>query len=102
MKNDEVVNVGVVGGDLTISGLLLGRQQDNITYVSKKTNQQVEASREVLVLQTSFGIVICRSFSNDGKSADVFKALEIGRSYCFAVTSYQIDNGLKCATVRVS
>lgn len=98
---DEIIDIGNVANELTITGLLLGRQQDNITYTSKKTNQQVEATREVLVIQTSFGIVIGRSFSNDPKSVEVAKSLEQGKSYRFAVTSYQIDNGLKTAGLKL-
>lgn len=102
MKETESIVIGNVANDLTITGLLMGKQQDNITYTSKKTNQQVEACRDVLVLQTSFGVVIGRSFNNDPKSAEVSKTLEIGKTYQFAVNAYQIDNGLKTATLRLS
>lgn len=102
MKESDVIVVGNVANELTITGLLMGKQQDNITYTSKKTNQQVEACRDVLVLQTSFGIVICRSFNNDQKSIDVGKSLEVGKTYVFAVTQYGLDNGLKSASVRLS
>lgn len=99
---NEPIAIGSIANELTITGVLMGKQQDNITYTSKKTNQQVEACRDVLVLQTSFGIVICRSFNNDQRAVDLAKTLEVGKTYVFAVTQYQIDNGLKSASIRLS
>ena len=102
MKENEPIPVGKIANELTITGLLMGKQEDNITYTSKKTNQQVEAKRDVLVLQTSFGVVIGRSFNNDPEAVKVSATLEVGKTYLFAVTQYSIENGLKTATLRLA
>lgn len=87
--------------DLTISGTLLAKQEDTITYTSKKTNLQVEAKRDILVLQTSFGIVLCRCFSQDPKDKELVGVLNSGDPLVLPVVSYNIENGLKSASVRL-
>lgn len=87
--------------DLTITGLLIGKQQDNITYTSRKTNQQVEANRDILILQCDFGIVLARSFSSDPKAAEVARAMKVGDRYTLPVQSYSIESGMKSAGVRL-
>lgn len=87
--------------DLTITGLLIGKQQDNITYTSKKTNQQVEANRDILILQCDFGIVLARSFSSDPKAAEVAKTMKVGERYTLPIQSYSIESGMKSAGVRL-
>lgn len=83
--------------DLTISGLCLGRQDDTITYTSKKTGQQETLKREVLVLKCSFGIVVCRFF-NPSVSLAEFKE---GETITLPVSAYSIEQGLKTATIRI-
>lgn len=98
MSEKEKNAVPVVSpNDLTITGTLLGVQSDNITYISKKTNLQTEAKRDVLVLQCPFGIVLCRAF-NPQSDTSRFK---VGEQITFAVTEYKIDNGVKSASVRI-
>lgn len=83
--------------DFPLSGIVLGVQSDSITYVSKKTNLQTEAKRDVIVLQCPFGIVLCRSFN---PSVDC-SFLKSGDKVTFALTEYRIDNGVKTASVRI-
>lgn len=87
--------------DLSITGVLIGKQADSITYTSKKTSQQVEANRDILILQCPFGIVLCRSFSSDPKSAAVAEQLVVGDTLTLPVTSYSIESGMKSASVRL-
>lgn len=83
--------------DFPISGLVLGVQSDSITYVSKKTNLQTEAKRDVIILQTSYGIVLCRAFN---PSLDLAQ-LKPGMQVTFALTEYHLDNGVKNASIRI-
>lgn len=83
--------------DLTISGLVLGIQNDSITYVSKKTGKEETMKRDVLVLKSDFGIVICRFFN---PSIDVHSLVKEGSSVTLPVNEYRIENGVKTATVR--
>lgn len=83
--------------DMPLTGVVLGIQSDNITYTSKKTNLQVEAKRDVIVLQCAFGIVLCRAFN---PSFDC-STLKVGQQVTFALNEYRIDNGVKNAQVRI-
>lgn len=83
--------------DLVFEGLVLGVQSDNISYVSKKTNLQTEAKRDVVIIQTNFGIVLCRAFN---PSVDL-SFLQSGSRVRFAVNEYRIDNGVKTAQIKV-
>lgn len=83
--------------DLTITGLVLGRQDDTITYSSKKTGKQESLKREVILLKTSFGIVVCRFF-NPTSDLSVFKE---GSTATLPVSQYAIEQGLKTATIRI-
>lgn len=95
-KTDEFKPV-VSERDLTITGLLVATQSDNIQYISKKTNLQTEARRDVLVVKCPFGVVLCRAFNPE---IDTSKLVE-GNTYTFAVSEYRIDNGVKMAQVRI-
>lgn len=99
MENKTEINsLPAVGpNDFPISGTVLGVQSDNISYVSKKTNLQTEAKRDVIVLQCSFGIVLCRAFN---PQFDCSK-LKVGSSVTFALQEFRIDNGVKNASVRI-
>lgn len=94
-QNQVVPPVG--DHDLTITGMLVATQSDNIQYISKKTNLQTEAKRDVLVVKCSFGVVLCRAFNPE---TDTSKLVE-GNTYTFAVNEYRIDNGVKMAQVRI-
>lgn len=83
--------------ELCITGVLVGRSHDDVTYTSKKTGLQQTLKREVLILQCPFGIAICRSF-NSQTNMDGFK---VGETYCFPVADYKVDNGVKSFTVRI-
>lgn len=83
--------------DLTISGVVLGRQDDTITYTSKKTGKEETLKREVLLLKTSFGIVVCRFF-NPTTDLSVYKE---GGNATLPVSQYGIEQGLKTATIRI-
>lgn len=96
-KPKELVLPEPSPNDLVFDGLVLGVQSDNIQYVSKKTNLQTEAKRDVVILQTSFGIVLCRAFN---PSVDL-SPLTSGQRVRFAVTEYRIDNGVKNASIKV-
>ena len=84
--------------DLCISGIVLGFQNDTITYQSKKTGKEETLNRDVVILKTSFGIVICRFFN---PSLDVKSFLSEGMDITFPISQYQIENGLKTASVRI-
>lgn len=97
-KNEKMVNpIPLTGNDLTIQGMVLGFQNDSITYTSKKTGQQETLNRDVVILRCSFGIVICRFFN---PSVDVKSLLAEGQNISLPVSEYRVDNGLKCATIR--
>lgn len=83
--------------DLTITGMLVAIQSDDIKYISKKTNLQTEAKRDVLVVKCPFGVVLCRAFNPE---MDTSKLIE-GNTYTFVVNEYRIDNGVKMAQVRI-
>lgn len=83
--------------DLTITGMVLGRQDDTITYTSKKTGKEETLKRQVLVLKASFGIVLCRFFN---PSIDL-STLKEGSTVTFPVNQYAIEQGIKTATVRI-
>ena len=89
--------IPVTSSDLTVSGLVLGVQNDNITYLSKKTGKEETMQRDVLVLKTSFGIVICRFFN---PSIDVLTLVKEGTSITLPMNEYRIENGVKTAVVR--
>ena len=55
---DQATLPPVGPNDFPSTGIVLGIQSDNIQYISKKTNLQTEAKREVIVLQCTFGIVL--------------------------------------------
>lgn len=84
--------------DLTVSGIVLGIQNDSINYTSKKTGLASTLNRDVIILQTSFGVVICRTYN---PSVDVSKSFKAGQEAEFPISEYRIDNGLKTATVRI-
>lgn len=84
--------------DLAISGMVLGFQNDTITYTSRKTGKEETLTRDVVILKTSFGIVICRFFN---PSLDVKSILHEGDTVSVPVSQYSVENGLKTATVRV-
>lgn len=96
-KENPVVLPPVAPSDFPITGIVLGVQSDNISYVSKKTNLQTEAKREVIVLQCPFGIVLCRAFN---PSVDC-SSLPVGSSVTFAMQEFRLDNGVKTASVRI-
>lgn len=83
--------------DLVFEGVVLGVQSDNIQYVSKKTNLQTEAKRDVVIMQCSFGIVLCRAFN---PSVDLSQ-IAVGSRVKFAVNEYRLDNGVKTAQIKV-
>lgn len=85
--------------DLPIAGLLIGLQNDSITYTSKKTGQQIEAKRDILILQTEHGIILARSFSSE--SSGFLQTVKVGDRLMLPMTSYQIENGVKTASVRL-
>lgn len=87
--------------NLCITGVLLAKQNDTLSYVSKKTNQQIEAVRDILIMQCPFGIVLVRSFQTDSAASDIVKSLETGKTYTLPIQSYQIDNGVKNAGLKV-
>lgn len=97
MEKQEIKLPPVGANDFPISGVVLGVQSDNISYVSKKTNLQTEAKRDVIVLQCSFGIVLCRAFN---PSFDC-SLLKVGSTVTFALNEFRIDNGVKTAQVRI-
>ena len=96
MKTDNPVPCSP--SDLTIRGIVLGFQNDSITYTSKKTGKEETLNRDVVVLKCSFGIVICRFFN---PSIDVKSVLSEGMEVSLPISSYQIEGGLKTASVRV-
>lgn len=100
-KNQKVPGSYNPSNDLAISGVVLGKQNDSITYTSKKTNQQVEASREIIIVQTSFGIVLCRSFSSELAAVKFAESLNVGDNVLLPVQSFAIDSGMKSASVRL-
>lgn len=88
----------ISGSDLVINGMVLGFQDDTITYTSKKTGKEETLRRDVVVFKTSFGIVILRFFNS---SIDVKAVLKEGMVLDVPISSYQIEGGLKVASVRV-
>ena len=84
--------------DLVIEGLVLGFQNDTLTYTSKKTGKQETLVRDVVLLKCSFGIVVCRFFN---PSIDVKAVLKEGQMVKMPVSQYAIEGGLKTASVRV-
>lgn len=97
-KNSDKFSLPAVSpSDFPICGVVLGVQSDSISYVSKKTNLQTTANRYVIVLQCSFGIVLCRCFN---PSLDL-TLLPVGASVTLSMQEYRIDNGVKTANVRV-
>lgn len=94
----ESVKLPEVGpNDFPLTGVILGVQSDNISYVSKKTNLQTEAKREVIVLQCPFGIVLCRAFNPQFDCSQ----LKVGSSYTFALNEFRVENGVKNAQIRI-
>lgn len=83
--------------DLVIEGLVLGVQSDNIQYISKKTQLQTEMKRDVIILQCSFGIVLCRAFNPQFDCSLITSGMRVK----FAVNEYRIDNGVKNATIKL-
>lgn len=83
--------------DLTVSGLLVGLSHDDLEYTSKKTGMRQTLKRAVLVLQTSVGIILCRSYNGDTD----LSTFVVGKSYVFPIAEYKIDNGVKSATIRL-
>lgn len=98
MPNKSEVQIPVSKNDLCITGVVLGFQNDSITYRSKKTGQDETMVRDVVILNTSFGIVVCRFFN---PSIDVKSVLREGTEVTFPISQYSIENGLKTATVRI-
>lgn len=96
-KNDVPKLPELSPSDFPLTGMILGVQSDNISYVSKKTNLQTEAKREVIVLQCPFGIVLCRAFN---PSFDC-SSLKAGMTVTFALQEFRIENGVKNAQVRI-
>lgn len=96
-KTENVISPLVGEHDLTITGMLVARQSDDIKYISKKTNLQTEAKRDVLVVKCAFGVVLCRAFNPEMDSSKLVE----GNTYTFAVNEYRIDNGVKMAQIRI-
>lgn len=90
--------IPVSPSDLVFKGLVMGVQNDSITYTSKKTGKEETLNRDVVILKTSFGIVVCRFFNPSIVVKDVCKE---GSTVELPISSYQIENGLKTASVRV-
>lgn len=97
MSNETSKLPPVGANDFPLTGVVLGLQSDSIKYVSKKTNLETEAKRDVIILQCPFGIVLCRAFN---PSIDV-SFLKSGDRVTFAMTEYRLDNGVKNASVRI-
>ncbi len=84
--------------DLVISGIVLGFQNDSITYTSKKTGKEETLNRDVVILKCPFGVVICRFYNPSIVLKDV---LSEGMEVSLPISQYQIENGLKVVSVRV-
>lgn len=82
--------------DLVFTGTVLGVQDDTVHYVSKKTGLNTEMKRQVIVLQTSFGIVLCRVFNPQFD----YSSIPVGMKGDFAINEFRIDNGVKTAVVK--
>ena len=90
--------IPVSPNDLVFKGMVMGVQNDSITYTSRKTGKEETLNRDVVILKTSFGIVVCRFFN---PSVDVRSVCKEGSTVELPISSYQIESGLKTASVRV-
>lgn len=98
MNKDDKQTIPVSETDLTVTGTVMGRQDDTITYTSKKTGKEETLRRDVVVIMASCGMIVCRFYN---PSVDLSVVCATGNKVTLPISSYQIENGLKTVNVRI-